>query len=180
MVLHRPIETTAVTGEVDFGRRAVHPSARLQPNAKFLAHHRNIATLSPQEQLPGQLVLALSHFCSYVQLVFSNPTGTLGQEKKNMKRFGKFRDPRFALTTLQNPSWEVRTRAELIQAAQDALTEQPDAADFPFAGRPAAPGTPPPATTIPPPVPAAPLAAAEPQPQAQSALESEPEPEQHP
>jgi hypothetical protein len=97
-----------------------------------------------------------------------------------MKRFGKFRDPRFALTTLQNPSWEVRTRAELIQAAQNSLTQQPDAADFPFAGRPAAPGTPPPATTIPPPVPAAPLAAAEPQPQAQSALESEPEPEQHP
>jgi hypothetical protein len=97
-----------------------------------------------------------------------------------MKRFGKFRDPRFALTTLQNPSWEVRTRAELIQAAQNALTHQPDAAELPFAGRPAAPGAPPLATMIPPPVPAAPLAAVEPQPQAQSALESEPEPEQHP
>jgi hypothetical protein len=45
-----------------------------------------------------------------------------------MKRFGKFRDPRFALTTLQNPTWEVRTRAELIQAAQPAIERQPDAA----------------------------------------------------
>ena len=44
-----------------------------------------------------------------------------------MKRFGKFRDPRFALTTLQNPTWEVRTRAELIQAAQPAIERQPDA-----------------------------------------------------
>src|SRR5271168_458501 len=172
MVLHRPIETTAVTGEVDFGRRAVHPSARLQPNAKFLAHHRNIATLSPQEQLPGQLVLALSHFCSYVQLVFFHPTGTLGQEQKNMKRFGKFRDPRFVLTTLQNPTWEVRTRAELIQAAQDALTQQPDAAELPFAGRPAAPVIPPPIPTIPPPVAAAPHA----EPQLQPQPEPQPEP----
>src|SRR5271156_1368424 len=69
-----------------------------------------------------------------------------------MKRFGKFRNPRFALTTLQNPSWEVRTRAELIQAAQDTLTEQPEAADFPFAGRAAAPGTPPPPPGTPPPL----------------------------
>ena len=47
-----------------------------------------------------------------------------------MKRFRKYRDPRFALTTLQNPSWEVRTRAELIQAAQDALAHQPDASEL--------------------------------------------------
>jgi hypothetical protein len=95
----------------------------------------------------------------------------LVQEKKNMKRFRKFRDPRFALTTLQNPSWEVRTRAELIQAAQDALAHQPDAADFPFAGRPAAPGISPPATTTPTPVAAAPLDEPQPQPQAQSERE---------
>jgi hypothetical protein len=101
----------------------------------------------------------------------------LVQEKKNMKRFRKFRDPRFALTTLQNPSWEVRTRAELIQAAQDALAHQPDAADFPFAGRPAAPGISPPATTTPTPVAAAPLDEPQPLPQAQSEREPEPQPE---
>jgi hypothetical protein len=102
----------------------------------------------------------------------------LVQEKKNMKRFRKFRDPRFVLTTLQNPSWEVRTRAELIQAAQDALTRQPDAAELPFAGRPAAPGTPPLAITIPPPAAAAPLA--EPQPQPQEQPKSEPQPASQP
>jgi len=180
MVLHRPVELAAVTGEVDFGRRAVRPSAPLQPNAKFLAHHRNIATLSPQKQLPGQLVLALSHFCSYVQLVFFHPTGTLGQEQKNMKRFGKFRDPRFVLTTLQNPTWEVRTRAELIQAAQDALTHQPDAAELPFAGRPAAPVIPPPTPTIPLPAAATLLGEPQPQPQAQPEHQPEPEPEPRP
>jgi hypothetical protein len=95
-----------------------------------------------------------------------------------MKRFRKFRDPRFVLTTLQNPSWEVRTRAELIQAAQDALTRQPDAAELPFAGRPAAPGTPPLAITIPPPAAAAPLA--EPQPQPQEQPKSEPQPASQP
>ena len=47
-----------------------------------------------------------------------------------MKRFGKFRDPRFALTTLQNPTWEVRTRAELIQAVQPAIERQPDAPEI--------------------------------------------------
>jgi hypothetical protein len=103
---------------------------------------------------------------------------------KNMKRFRKFRDPRFALTTLQNPSWEVRARAELIQAAQDALARQPDAAELPFAGRPAAPGFAPRATTIPTRVAAAPLAEPRPQPQAQLELdpepESEPEPHQNP
>ena len=96
-----------------------------------------------------------------------------------MKRFGKFRDPRFALTTLQNPTWEVRTRAELIQAAQDALAHQPDAAELPFAGRPAAPGTPPPATTIPAPVTLAPLAEPQTQPQAQSEPQPESKPELH-
>jgi len=104
----------------------------------------------------------------------------LGQEKKNMKRFGKFRDPRFALTTLQNPTWEVRTRAELIQAAQDALAHQPDAAELPFAGRPAAPGTPPPATTMPAPVAVAPLAEPQAQPPARSELQPEPPPELQP
>ena len=90
-----------------------------------------------------------------------------------MKRFGKFRDPRFALTTLQNPTWEVRTRAELIQAAQDALEHQPDAAELPFAARPAAPIIPPPATTIPTPAIEPPLADA----RRQAQLQSEPEPE---
>jgi len=35
-----------------------------------------------------------------------------------MRRFPKFRDPRFAPTTLQNPNIEVRTHAQLVQAAQ--------------------------------------------------------------
>jgi hypothetical protein len=48
-----------------------------------------------------------------------------------MRRFRKFRDDRFALTTLQNPRCEVRTRAELIQAAQLAFERQPDIADNP-------------------------------------------------
>ncbi len=90
-----------------------------------------------------------------------------------MKRFRKFRDPRFALTTLQNTTWEVRTRAELIQAAQDALAHHPDAAELPFAARPSAPIIPPPATTIPTPAIEPPLADARRQPQPQS--EAEPE-----
>ena len=97
-----------------------------------------------------------------------------------MKRFRKFRDPRFALTTLQNPSWEVRTRAELIQAAQDALMHQPDAAELPFSGRPAAPPNPPPATTIQPPVAAAPLPEPQPEAQAQAEPQAEPQPEPAP
>jgi hypothetical protein len=56
-----------------------------------------------------------------------------------MKHFRKFRDPRFALTTLQNPLCEVRTRAELIQAAQLALQHQPDVAENRSAPAPAAP-----------------------------------------
>jgi hypothetical protein len=67
-----------------------------------------------------------------------------------VRRFRKFRDDRFALTTLQNPLCEVRTRAELIQAAQLALERQPDVADIPT--------TPPPAATNPPPAALAPLA----------------------
>ena len=35
-----------------------------------------------------------------------------------MRRFRKFRDDRFALTTLQNPNIELRTHAELVAAAQ--------------------------------------------------------------
>ena len=45
-----------------------------------------------------------------------------------MKRhFQKFRDDRFALTTLQNPDLEVRTYAELVQAAQQEREWQPTA-----------------------------------------------------
>jgi hypothetical protein len=41
-----------------------------------------------------------------------------------MKRiFQRFRDDRFALTTLQNPTCEVRTYAELVQAAQPLLAQ---------------------------------------------------------
>jgi len=46
-----------------------------------------------------------------------------------MRRFfQKFRDDRFALTTLQNPECEVRTYAELVQAAQQEREWQPGAA----------------------------------------------------
>jgi hypothetical protein len=55
------------------------------------------------------------------------------------RRFRGFRDDRFALTTLQNPTWEVRTHAELIQAAQNERPIQQQAAQ-------------PPQTTPPPPV----------------------------
>src|ERR1700734_2176531 len=50
--------------------------------------------------------------------VFSFRECYLGPGEKNMRRFPKFRDPRFALTTLQNPNIEVRTYAQLVQAAQ--------------------------------------------------------------
>jgi hypothetical protein len=66
-----------------------------------------------------------------------------------MKRFGKYRDPRFALTTLQNPTWEVRTRAELSQAAQEALADQPDVADISAPPLAAAPLLPPITTSEP-------------------------------
>jgi hypothetical protein len=63
----------------------------------------------------------------------------LGQEKKIMKRFGKFRDDRFALTTLQNPNLEVRTYAELVQAAQQEREWQPTAPRIPATQTPATP-----------------------------------------
>jgi hypothetical protein len=48
--------------------------------------------------------------------------------RKSMRRFPKFRDPRFALTTLQNPNIEVRTCAQLVQAAQQERERQARAA----------------------------------------------------
>jgi hypothetical protein len=47
-----------------------------------------------------------------------------------MRRFPKFRDPRFALTTLQNPDIEVRTYAQLVQAAQQEREWQARAAQY--------------------------------------------------
>src|SRR5271156_5758177 len=45
-----------------------------------------------------------------------------------MKRhFQKYRDDRFALTTLQNPNLELRTYADLVQAAQQEREWQPTA-----------------------------------------------------
>jgi hypothetical protein len=72
-----------------------------------------------------------------------------------MKHFRRFRDDRFALTTLQNPLCEVRTRAELIQAAQQALQHQPDVAEIPPTPPPAAA-----AAVTPPITPAAPATGA--------------------
>jgi len=49
-----------------------------------------------------------------------------------MKRiFRRFRDDRFALTILQNPNIEVRTHAELVQAAQQERENQQAAAPIP-------------------------------------------------
>jgi hypothetical protein len=49
-----------------------------------------------------------------------------------MKRyFQRYRDDRFALTTLQNPNLEVRTYAELVQAAQQEREWQPTAIRIP-------------------------------------------------
>jgi hypothetical protein len=47
-----------------------------------------------------------------------------------MRRFKKFRDDRFALTTLQNPLCEVRTYAELCQAAQRERENQQMSAEI--------------------------------------------------
>jgi hypothetical protein len=57
-----------------------------------------------------------------------------------MKRwFRNFRDDRFALTTLQNPNLEVRTYAELVQAAQREREIQQAAAPSPATQAPATP-----------------------------------------
>jgi hypothetical protein len=61
-----------------------------------------------------------------------------------------------------------------------ALARQPDAAELPFAGRPAAPLIPPPATTIPPPAAAAPFAEPQPQPQEQPKPEPQLAPQPNP
>jgi hypothetical protein len=52
--------------------------------------------------------------------VFSFRQCYLGPGEKNMRRFPKSRDPRFALTTLQNPNIEVRSYAQLVLATQYA------------------------------------------------------------
>jgi hypothetical protein len=50
--------------------------------------------------------------------------------RKNMRRFPKSRDPRFALTTLRNLNIEVRTYAPLVQAAQEEREWQARAAQY--------------------------------------------------
>jgi hypothetical protein len=64
----------------------------------------------------------------------------------NMKRsFRKFRDDRFSLTTLENPTIELRSHAELVQAAQrereslPAVARQPVAPQIPATQEQAAP-----------------------------------------
>src|ERR1700722_4406479 len=77
--------------------------------------------------------------------------------RKNMRGFRKFRDDRFALTTLQNPNLELRTYAELCQAAQPERENQPAPAAI-SATPPAAPAVPSPPHPLPaPPPPAPPL-----------------------
>ncbi len=60
-----------------------------------------------------------------------------------MRRFRKFRDERFALTTLQNPLVEVRTYAELVQAAQQERENRAAAAQIPAPVPVEVPATPP-------------------------------------
>jgi hypothetical protein len=89
-----------------------------------------------------QQLLQLSFDRTFVQLFFRFPSGTLGQEG-NMKRyFQRYRDDRFALTTLQNPNLEVRTYAELVQAAQQEREWQPTALGIPETQPPATPAAP--------------------------------------
>jgi hypothetical protein len=59
-----------------------------------------------------------------------------------MRRFPKFRDPRFALTTLQNPNIEVRTYAQLVQAAEQEREWQARAAQYAAPQPPATPAAP--------------------------------------
>lgn len=59
-----------------------------------------------------------------------------------MRRFRKFRDARFALTTLQNPLCEVRTYAELCQDAQRERENQQVSAEIPAPQPSAAPPPP--------------------------------------
>jgi hypothetical protein len=60
-----------------------------------------------------------------------------------MERFFQyFRDDRFALTTLQNPNLEVRTYAELVQAAQQEREWQARAAQYAAPQPHATPATP--------------------------------------
>ncbi len=60
-----------------------------------------------------------------------------------MRRFRKFRDERFALTTLQNPLVDVRTYAELVQAAQQERENRAAAAQIPAPVPVEVPATPP-------------------------------------
>jgi hypothetical protein len=68
--------------------------------------------------------------------------------RKNMRRFRKFRDERFALTTLQNPLVEVRTYAELVQAAQQERENRAAAAQIPAPVTVEVPATPPPPAPV--------------------------------
>ena len=78
----------------------------------------------------------------HVQLFFRFASATLGQER-NMERFFQyFRDDRFALTTLRNPNLEVRTYAQLVQAAQQEREWQARAAQYAAPQPHATPATP--------------------------------------
>jgi hypothetical protein len=70
-----------------------------------------------------------------------------------MKLFRRFRADRFPLTTLQNPNLEVRTYAELVQAAQQERENQsapaPIPAEIPATQPPPAPAVPCAADSIP-------------------------------
>jgi hypothetical protein len=59
-----------------------------------------------------------------------------------MRRFPKFRDPRFALTTLLDPNIEVRAYAQLVQAAQQEREWQARAAQYAAPQPPATPAAP--------------------------------------
>jgi hypothetical protein len=64
------------------------------------------------------VVLVLAQNCSYAQLSFNSLRASLSRGKK-MKAFQRRRiiDDRFALTTLQNPSLEIRSKIEMVEDA---------------------------------------------------------------
>src|SRR5271156_6082539 len=133
------------TNVVEFPGACLPQAGRIPSVFEGCGFRRSAANQTNELQPPNHLVqqlLQLSFDRTFVQLFFRFPSGTLGQER-NMKRyFQRYRDDRFALTTLQNPNLEVRTYAELVQAAQQEREWQPTALGIPETQPPATPAAP--------------------------------------
>jgi hypothetical protein len=131
--------------------RVPHPSRLcfMRRVGVYTLHIAHRTQLHPQNNF-GQRVPAPYLACpnGHPLLRFSSPTYSCiplspvlpWPRRKNTKRFFRgFIDDRFALTTLQNPLCEVRTYAELVQAAQQERENHPPAARIPTLPPPAAP-----------------------------------------